>query len=122
MNREGGILKVGQLRMPTSCVLQARGPVFRLDPKGQDSHYGIDQTDGDAVSATEKSAGDYRGPRAAQRRGWIPRSDVHRGRRRSTHHPHHPHRAPGDVDRCRNDYPAPWDRVRRRDHAPGDTP
>ena len=64
----------------------------------------------------------YRGPRAAQRHEWIPRADVHRGRRRSTHHPYHPHRAPRDVDRCRNDYPVPWDRVGRRDHAHGDAP
>ena len=33
-----------------------------------------------------------------------------------------PHRALGDVHRCRNDSPVPWDRVGRRDHTPGDTP
>ena len=35
--------QVGAVPEPLMEYLQARGPVFRLDPKGQDSHYGIDQ-------------------------------------------------------------------------------
>ena len=93
-----------------------------LDPDRGATHRGQPQTDENAVSATGKSSGDYRDPRAAQRPRWIPHADVHRGRRRSTHYPNHPHRAPVDVNRCRKDFAVPWDGVGRRDHAPGDTP
>ena len=36
--------QVGAVPEPLMEYLQARGPVFQLDPKGQDSYYGIDQS------------------------------------------------------------------------------
>ena len=35
--------QVGAISEPLAEYLQACGPVFRLDPKGQESHYGIDE-------------------------------------------------------------------------------
>ena len=35
--------QVGAVPEPLTEYFQARGPVFRLNPKGQDSHYGVDQ-------------------------------------------------------------------------------